>query len=91
MATNKSVFKQIFTDHKGKLSSKRTITLVAFLLVCIAFIANLMFSIPMKDFIFNGMVYIVGGGLGFSAVEYFGSKSKKEASDDVEDTELLEE
>ena len=87
---------QIFKDSKGKASSKRVITFIVFFLVCIAFILNLFLSIPMEEFIFNGMVMIVGGGLGFNVVEHFAHGSTGKANNTaptegkVENPELLE-
>lgn len=83
---------QIFNDRDGKTSSKRVIGSIAFFLMCIAFIANLFFSIPMEEFVFMGMLYVVSGSLGFSVLEHFSpnSKSAKEIKDKVENPELLE-
>lgn len=84
---------QIFNDRNGKTSSKRVITFIAFALMCIAFIVNLVFKIPMESFIYEGMMYIVAGGLGFSALEHFspGSLTKNDTKDGaVENPELLE-
>lgn len=89
-STLTKVMKQLFLDTKGKLSSKRTITFVAFGLVCIAFIVNLVFSIPMEQFVFDGMVNIVIGGAAVTVAEHFSPGSKTNNKPDVENPELLE-
>lgn len=86
---------ELLLDTNGKLSHKRLITFIAFFLVCIAFIANMAFSIPMEDFIFQGMVAIVIGGAGFSTIEHFslgkfGKNDAKTITPGVENPELLE-
>lgn len=84
------VMKQLFLDTKGKLSSKRTITFVAFAFVCVAFIVNLGLSIPMEQFVFEGMVNIVIGGAAVTAAEHFSPGAKSNSKSTVEDPELLE-
>ena len=66
--------KRMLTDVNGGVSSKRFITFSAFVLLCIAFIANVFMEIPLQEFIWNGMIYLVGAGLGFSTVEHFAKK-----------------
>jgi len=102
MGDKKEVFKrsvkQIFLDTKGKPSSKRIITFIAFFLMCVAFIVNLMFKIPMEEFIYEGMLFVVAGGLGFTALEHFspGASNNQTANQSnsitvgVENPELLE-
>ena len=62
-------------DVDGQKSSKRFITLIAFLMMCIAFIANIFMDIPLQQFVWDGMMYIVWAGLGFTTLEKF-SRSK---------------
>ena len=56
------------------ISSKRVVTLFAFILCSIAFIANLFWGLDVKDSIFEGMMYIAIAGLGFTASEKFTKK-----------------
>lgn len=63
-------------DGEGEVSSKRTITFLAFIMCCIAFIANLVWGIKIEEFLYDTMAYIVLGGLGFTASERFAPKSK---------------
>lgn len=55
----------------GTLSSKRVVTLLAFILCAIAFIANLFFGMTMERFIFDSMAYIAMAGLGATVAEKF--------------------
>ena len=68
----------LIADVDGHASSKRMVTLLAFACVMVAFIANIFAEIPLQEFVFDGMLYLVGAGLGFSTVEKF-SRDKKPA------------
>jgi hypothetical protein len=61
-------------DGSGEISSKRTITFLAFLMCCTAFISNLFWNMTMDATIYQSMMYIVIGGLGFTVTEAFASK-----------------
>ena len=56
------------------ISSKRVVTLLAFILCSVAFVANLFWNLDVKDSIFEGMMYIAIAGLGFTASEKFTKK-----------------
>ena len=58
-------------------SSKRTITFLAFLLLATGFVAEMFFEKRVNPQTFDTMMYIVLGGLGFTASEKFVSKEKK--------------
>lgn len=58
-------------------SSKRMITFLAFLLLATGFIAEMFFEKRVNPQTFDTMMYIVLGGLGFTASEKFVSKEKK--------------
>jgi hypothetical protein len=58
----------------GSLSSKRVVTLSAFLLCATAFIANLFFQLKIDQFIFDSMAYIAMAGLGATVAEKFSSR-----------------
>ena len=58
-------------------SSKRVITLLAFILLATGFIAELFFERKVNPTTFDTMMYIVLGGLGFTASEKFTNKEKK--------------
>lgn len=59
------------------LSSKRVVTILAFLLCAIAFIANLFWNYNVDEYLFEGMIYLTMAGLGFTASERFAYKNKK--------------
>ena len=56
------------------ISSKRVITLLSFLLCAAGFISNTWFEIKVDSGLFNSLMYIVIGGLGFTASEKFAAK-----------------
>ena len=60
----------------GSVSSKRVITLLAFLMCCIAFMVDLFTEYEAKQYLFDSMMYIVVAGLGFTASEKFATKNK---------------
>lgn len=57
--------------HNGSVSSKRVITFLAFILCGIAFMVDLLTPYKAQPELFNSMMYIVVGGLGFTASEKF--------------------
>jgi FtsH-binding integral membrane protein len=65
------------THDDNALSSKRVITLLAFIFCTIAFFANLFFDKTMDSFIYETMAWIVLGGMTATAAEKF-TKSSKE-------------
>ena len=58
-------------------SSKRVITFLAFLLLATGFIAELFLERKVNPTTYETIMYIVIGGLGFTASEKFTSKEKK--------------
>jgi hypothetical protein len=58
----------------GSVSSKRVITFLAFILCAIGFVANMFWGFKIDEFIYNSMMYIVVGGLGFTGLEKFAPK-----------------
>ena len=67
-------------SSNGAVSSKRVITIMAFIMMCIGFIANLFFKLTITDFIYDSMKWIVIGGLGFTASEQFTRKNGSSGS-----------
>lgn len=55
----------------GSVSSKRVITLLAFIMCSAAFIAELGWGMQVTSDKFDSMMYIVIAGLGFTASEKF--------------------
>jgi hypothetical protein len=58
----------------GSVSSKRVVTFLAFLLCSVGFVANMFWGFKIDEFIYNSMMYIVVGGLGFTGLEKFAPK-----------------
>lgn len=59
------------------ISSKRVITIIAFLLCGIAFMVDLITPYKASPALFDSMMYIVIAGLGFTASEKFSKKETK--------------
>jgi hypothetical protein len=60
----------------GTISSKRVVTLLAFLMCAYGFIA-MVCGYPVDTKIYDSMMYIVIAGLGFTASEKFVKKDEK--------------
>ncbi len=58
-------------------SSKRVITFLAFILLATGFIAEVFFEKKLNPQTIDVIMYIVLGGLGFTASEKFTNKDKK--------------
>ena len=71
----KEFFANMMSDVDGQTSSKRFITLIAFALLSTAFICNIFFEIPLQEFVFDGMMYLVCVGLGVTCAEKFRPKT----------------
>lgn len=61
-------------EHNGSVSSKRLVTLLAFLLCGFAFLVDLFTEYTVSSQLFDSMMYIVVAGLGFTASEKFAKK-----------------
>lgn len=72
----------------GKISSKRLISLLAFLMLCIGFIANLFWDSTVDEHIYKAMEWVVEVGMGAIVAERFGSKgSSTETTDTTTSTD----
>jgi len=71
------ISKMLSGEGEQNPSSKRMITFLAFLLLATGFIAEMFFEKRVNPQTFDTMMYIVLGGLGFTASEKFVSKDKK--------------
>ena len=71
------LIKLLSGEGENNPSSKRVITMLAFLLVAIGYIAEMFFGKTVNPQTFEMLMYIVLGGLGFTAAEKFTSKEKK--------------
>lgn len=73
------IFLRVLTaEGENYPSSKRTITFLAFLLVAIGFVTELFFDLKVSPQTYEAMMYIVIGGLGFTASEKFTKKQNGE-------------
>ena len=70
-------FNSMFKGVSDDVSSKRVITFMSFLCCMFAFLCNVFISIPLEPHIFDGMLYLTGAGLGFSAFEKFSPSTHK--------------
>jgi hypothetical protein len=62
--------------HNGSVSSKRVVTFIAFIVVCVSYIADQFFGYAAKPTLFESMMYIVIAGLGFTVSEKFAKKDE---------------
>ena len=60
--------------HDKSWSSKRIITLLAFILASVAFIADQFTLYKANEKLFDSIIYLVIAGLGFTASEKFAKK-----------------
>jgi len=79
MSLRQNIKTMLADTHDGEsVSSKRVITFIAFILCCVAFIANMFFGYKIDAFIYETMAYIVLGGIGITGIEKFASKKDPE-------------
>lgn len=76
------IVKMLSGEGERNPSSKRVITFLAFLLLALAFISELIMDLKVSAQTFEAMTYIVLGGLGFTASEKFSSRSQKNSDSD---------
>jgi len=62
--------------NNGTVSSKRVVTLLAFLLCGTSFMLDQVLGLKADPELFDAMMYIVVAGLGFTASEKFASKTQ---------------
>lgn len=68
----------------GSLSSKRVITLVAFVLCGVAFMTDTFTVYDVKKELFDSMIYLVIAGLGFTASEKFAGRNRNKFENQYE-------
>lgn len=68
------IIKMLSGEGEANPSSKRVITFLAFLLLATGFIAEMFFERKINPQTYEVMMYIVLGGLGFTASEKFTKK-----------------
>lgn len=68
-------FKSMLKDsHDSTWSSKRIITLLSFVLICVSYVADQFTGHKANAALFDAVMYIVIAGLGFTASEKFAKK-----------------
>jgi hypothetical protein len=82
---------QIFTGITGGISSKRTIMFLSFIMMIIMAGLSTFYGCDVKQFIFEGFLYIVVGSLFSVASEHFGSSFKKVPIDEYYESNLDDE
>ena len=78
------VLKQLFSSS-NKISSKRVITVLAFVMMSIGFLTNLAFDWTIEQYIYDSMSYIVISGLAFTASEWLFRKASPKDKTDAEE------
>ena len=73
----KFMIQMLTAEGEQQPSSKRFITFLAFLLLATGFIADLFFEKKLNPQTLDVIMYVVLGGLGFTATEKFVSKEEK--------------
>ena len=73
----KDFFMKMVAGVNDDVSSKRVITFMSFLCCMVAFLCNIFMEITLQEHIFDGMLYLTGAGLGFSAFEKFSPSSAR--------------
>jgi hypothetical protein len=76
--------KQLFSSS-NKISSKRVITVLAFVMMAIGFLTNLAFDWTIEQYIYDSMSYIVITGLGFTASEWLFRKTSPKDEKNTEE------
>jgi amino acid permease len=72
-----SIMREIFIGVGGEISSKRVMMFLSFCMMIILSIFSTIYSMKVEQFIFDGFLYIVVGGLFSVASESFINKFKK--------------
>lgn len=65
----KTFIEKLLSSEPDSLSSKRFIALIGFFMVCFAFVTSMFMDVKIKEFIWDGMIWIILSGLGLSVVD----------------------
>lgn len=77
--------RELFSSS-NKISSKRVITVLAFVMMSLGFVTNLAFDWTIEQYIYDSMSYIVITGLGFTASEWlFKRASPKDKTNNTDE------
>ena len=66
--------KGMMADCKGNPSSKRWTALLAMILMCVGYVANLFWDYTVEQFMFDAIMYVVIASLGITGAEKFAPK-----------------
>lgn len=80
----KEYLKGIIADSHGNPSSKRTVTMIATLMMVIGYFANLFWDYTIDQFMFESVMYIVIAGLGITGAEKFAPKTVASNTEEVQ-------
>lgn len=72
-----NIFREIFIGSTGEVSSKRVMMFLSFCMMIMMAIFSTIYSMKVEQFIFDGFLYIVVGGLFSVASEKFSNAFKK--------------
>ena len=64
-------------SEDGSVSSKRVVTILAFIMCGVAFMVDLFTEYKADPHLFDAMMYIAIAGLGFTASEKFAPRNKE--------------
>ena len=78
--------KNFMRDTDGSLSSKRLFAAICMVLIVIAFFANLFWDFTIEEFIFQGLMLIVGVSIGGATFEKFAPKKGPKHTVNQKDT-----
>jgi hypothetical protein len=71
--------RSIFTDGEDDgISSKRLVTIAAFLLCAAGFLGDLFWNLKVDEHVYESMMWVAIAGLGFTASEKFSKKGKEQ-------------
>lgn len=90
MKNKRKVVTEIFSGIHGEISSKRTIMFLSFLMMITMATLSTFYGKEVKDFIFDGFLYIVVGSLFSVASEKFSSRFNKVDKQDYYEDNLEE-
>lgn len=78
----KSYFKEMMSDQEGQFSSKRFVTVGAFMLLAVAFLVDVFMEIDLPEYVWDDMMYVVAAGIGFTATERFTKKKEEKKKEE---------
>lgn len=90
MKKRRNIATEIFSGISGGISSKRTIMFLSFVMMIFMAVLSTFYGKDVKEFIFEGFLYIVVGSLFSVASEQFSSRFTKVDKEDYYESNLDE-